>query len=55
MPNQRAKGTRPHTVAMPDDLWRRLQAIAARQGVRVSVVVRDALERYVRNQERKEP
>jgi len=43
MPNQRAPGISPRTIAIPDDLWHRAQEFAARAGTSVSAVVRVAL------------
>lgn len=40
-----------HCIRIPDALWRRAQARADRDGVKVSAVVRAALEAYVSKEE----
>ena len=52
MPNQRAPGISPRTIAIPDDLWHRVQQLAAQAGVKVSVVVRAALAEHVERNEK---
>ena len=48
VPNQRAADVTVRSVAIPDALWQRAQARADRDGVKVSAVVRAALEEYVK-------
>jgi predicted DNA-binding protein len=38
---------RVHCIRIPDALWQRAQARADRDGVKVSAIVRAALEEYV--------
>lgn len=48
MPNQPAAGRRGHYVSsIPDPLWERAQAVAAKRGESVSAAIRRALEEYV--------
>ncbi len=48
MPNKRADDQVVTSVALPRDLLDRVRAEAARRNVPASVVIRDALERYVK-------
>jgi len=48
MPNQRAADVTVRSIAIPDALWQRAQARAEDDGVKVSAVVRAALEEYTR-------
>lgn len=50
MPNQRAPGVTPRTVAFPDDLWQQvIQAVKDDGGVGTtpSMIVRAAVRQYV--------
>lgn len=51
MPNQ--PSTPARAVRIEDDLWRAAQQQAADRGETVSDVIRRALERYVRQRERR--
>ena len=44
MPNSRAPGVTPHTIAFPDELWARVLEVAARGGTSASAVIRAAVE-----------
>lgn len=43
-----APGTPRRTIRIPDDLWAKAQAKAEERGEDLSVVIRAALERYVK-------
>lgn len=47
MPNQRAEGVTPRTVAMPDSLWSRVGAAAAKLKTTPSAIVRQAITDYL--------
>lgn len=47
MPNQPRDDNPPRTVRIDDALWAKVKAVAAERGVKVSVVIREALERLV--------
>lgn len=44
MPNQRAPGITPRTIAIPDDMWKRTQRLAWLRCTTPSDVIRKALE-----------
>jgi predicted DNA-binding protein len=41
------RGTRHHAIRIPDDLWQAALAKAERRGETVAEVIREALRRYV--------
>ena len=41
------RGTRHHSIRVPDELWKAAQARAKRRGETLTQVMRQALERYV--------
>lgn len=47
MPNQPRDDNPPRTIRIDDTLWKKVKDAAAERGVKVSVVVREALERFV--------
>lgn len=47
MPNQPRDENPPRSVRIEDGLWERAKVAAAERGVKVSVIVREALERYL--------
>lgn len=51
MPNQRRADWTSRGVAMPDELWRALQARVTEQLPSVGAVIRAACERYVKETE----
>lgn len=48
MPNKPRADNPARAVRIEDELWAKLQAIAAARGVTMSAVIRDALDRYVK-------
>lgn len=46
MPNQPRDDNPPRSIRIQDDLWAKVKHAAAERGVKLSVIVREALERY---------
>lgn len=42
-----SRGTMPRAIRIPDDLWARAKARAERDGVTITSVVIEALQRFV--------
>lgn len=53
-PNQRRATTHQHPFWLEDDLWAAVQAKAAQEGVSVTALVREFLERYIQTTDRTE-